>query len=261
MLSHWAAFINLWDNLAFVPMLTLSGVYTQNPGEWVIWGCYVNNRKRLRHKRSLSVCWDITLAAVVVSEHLPGESRATKRWTVAAVVSACVCALWFAYVNRDGCWFYWNRTRGLTGFALLWLWLLLLFGLRLKGRFVLVAFTLFILYFSQIESSHVAAAESSAVGTLREYRSAIESDKVERRHSSYPPTLPNIVSAYPLRRAYRFQYTPSVSASGSIDGYVIKATPLRRSCGCTRSFTIANDGRLYYTMEERAATFSDESLQ
>jgi hypothetical protein len=30
MLSHWAAFINLWDNLAFVPMLTLSGVYTQN---------------------------------------------------------------------------------------------------------------------------------------------------------------------------------------------------------------------------------------
>jgi hypothetical protein len=24
MLSHWAAFINLWDNLAFVPMLTLS---------------------------------------------------------------------------------------------------------------------------------------------------------------------------------------------------------------------------------------------
>jgi len=31
MLSHWAAFINLWDNLAFVPMLTLSGGYTQNP--------------------------------------------------------------------------------------------------------------------------------------------------------------------------------------------------------------------------------------
>jgi hypothetical protein len=89
------------------------------------------------------------------------------------VASAGVCVLWFAYLNWDGCWFYWNRARGLAGFALLWLWLLLLFGLKMKGRFVFVAFTLLVLFFSQVESSHVAAAESSAVATLREYRSAL----------------------------------------------------------------------------------------
>src|SRR5260370_30290965 len=103
---------------------------------------------------------------MVIPEHLPTSSRARKRWAVAAAASACICALWFAYVNRDGCWFYWNRAPGLTGFALLWLWLLLLFGLRMKGRFVLVAFTLVILFFSQVETSPVPAAESSALGTL-----------------------------------------------------------------------------------------------
>jgi hypothetical protein len=196
-----------------------------------------------------------------VPEHLPGSSRSRRRWGLAAVASAGVCALWFAYLNWDGCWFYWSRARGLAGFALLWLWLLLLFGLKMKGRFVFVAFTLLVLFFSQVESSHVAAAESSAVATLREYRSDLESYGVKQQRPSYPRTLPNIMSLYPLRRAYRFEYTPSISADGTINAYVVKATPLRRSCGCARSFTIANDGRLYYTLQERAATASDELLQ
>lgn len=196
-----------------------------------------------------------------VPEHLPDSSRSGKRWGLAAVASAGVCVLWFAYLNWDGCWFYWNRARGLAGFALLWLWLLLLFGLKMKGRFVFVAFTLLVLCFSQVESSHVAAAESSAVATLREYRSALESYAVRQQPPSYPRTLPDIVSLYPLRRAYRFEYAPSISASGTIEAYAIEATPLGRPCGCARSFTIANDGRLYCTLQERAATASDELLQ
>ena len=207
------------------------------------------------------VCFDITLLAMDVREHLPSSSHSRKRWGLAAAASACICVLWLAYLNWDGCWFYWNRLRGMAGFAFLWLWLLLLFGLKMKGRFVFVAFTLLFVFFSQVENSHVAAAESSAVATLREYRSALESYKVEQRQASYPRTLPNIVSAYPLRRAYHFEYTPSVSANGAIDAYVIKATPLRRSCGCARSFTIGDDGLLYYTLQERAATVSDQLLQ
>jgi hypothetical protein len=110
---------------------------------------------------------------------------------LAAVASAGVWVLWFAYLNWDGCWFHWNRARGLAGFALLWLWLLLLFGLETKGRFVFVAFTLLVLFFSQVESSHVAA-ESSAVATRREYRSALESYAVKQQRPSYPanPTEP-----------------------------------------------------------------------
>jgi hypothetical protein len=52
-----------------------------------------------------------------------------------------------------------------------------------------------------------------------------------------------------------------VSANGTIVSYVIKAVPVRRFCGSTRSFTIADDGRLYSTQEERAATVSDQPLQ
>ena len=125
------------------------------------------------------MAFDITLIAMDVPEHLPDSSRSGKRWGLAAVASAGVCVLCFAYLNWDGCWFYWNRARGLAGFALLW----------------------------------------------------------------------------------RFEYAPSISANGTIGAYAIKATPLRRPCGCARSLTIANDGRLDYTLQERAATASDELLQ
>lgn len=195
-------------------------------------------------------------------EHLPSSSRPGKRWGVAATASACICVLWFAYLNRDGCWFYLRGMRGLTVFVFPWLWLLLIFGFRMKGRLVLVVLTLFgLLFWPHIDSVRFAAAESSAVATLRQFRSTLESYKVQQRQPSYPRTLPNVEPAYPLRSTYRFEYVPSVSANGTIGAYIIKATPMRRFCGCTRSFTIGDDGQLYYTLEERAATVSDPLLQ
>ena len=182
-----------------------------------------------------------------------------KRWGVAAAASAGVCVVWFAYLNRDGCWLYLRGTRGLTVFLFPWLWLLLLFGFKARGKLALVALTLLgLLFWPHIDSVAFAAAESSAVATLRQMHSALESSKIK---SSYPRTLPTIDFSYPLRSTYRFEYVPSVSTDGTVHAYIIKATPLRRSCGCTRSFTIGDDGRLYYTLEERAATVSDPLLQ
>ncbi len=182
-----------------------------------------------------------------------------KRWGVAAAASAGVCVLWFAYLDRDGCWLYLRGTRGLTVFIFPWLWLLLLFGFKVKGKLALVALTLVgLLFWPHIDSVAFAAAESSAVATLREMHSALESSKSK---SSYPRTLPTIDYSYLLRSTYRFEYAPSVAADGTIHTYIIKTTPLRRSCGCFRSFTIADDGRLYCTLEERAATISDPLLQ
>jgi len=170
--------------------------------------------------------------------------------------------LWFGYLNSDGCWFYLRGTRGLTVFVFPWLWLCLMFGLRIKGRLVLVILTLIgLLFWPHNDSVPFAAAESSAVATLRQFRSALESYKAQQQEPSYPRTLPYTEPAYPLRSTYRFQHVPSVSANGTIGAYIIKATPIRRSCGCTRSFTIADDGQLYYSLEERAATVSDPLLQ
>src|SRR6266496_354321 len=197
---------------------------------------------------------------MAIPKHLPSSSRAGKRWGLAAASSACICVLWFAYLDRDGCWLHLHGTRGLTVFAFPWLWLVLLFGLKMNGRFSLVALTLLaLLFWPHVDTAHAAAAESRAVGTLRQLRSALESYKVEQHQAAYPRTLPNM-SAYPFQNTYRFEYSPSVSSDGTIVNYVIKATPARRSCGCTRTFTIVADGRLYYTLEERAATVSDQLL-
>jgi hypothetical protein len=138
---------------------------------------------------------------------------------------------------------------------------MLLFGFKMQGRSVLVGLTLFGLFFwPPLDTPHVAAAESRAVGTLGKLRSALESYKVGQP-ARYPQTLPSVDSSDLLRRTYRFEYVPSFSADGTIDTFVIRATPVRRACGCTKSFAIANDGRLYYTSEARAATFSDQPLE
>ena|SRR6267154_1768133 len=109
---------------------------------------------------------DITSIAMAVPEHIPSSLPVGKRWGVAATASACLCVTWFAYLNRDGCWFYLRGTRGLTVFVSPWLWLLLMFGFRMKGRLVLFVLTLFgLLFWPHVDTFRFAAAESSAVAT------------------------------------------------------------------------------------------------
>jgi hypothetical protein len=112
-----------------------------------------------------------------------------------------------------------------------------------------------------VDTAPVAAAESRAASALRELHSILESYKSGRQHAGYPPTFPNVDSVREIQSIYRFEYVPSLSAGGSIDSYVIQATPLRRSCGCTLSFTIAHDGLLHYTREDRPAANFDEQLR
>ena len=197
---------------------------------------------------------------MTTSDPIP-RTRHVKRWGVAAAASVSVCGLWFAYLNWDGCWLFLRGTRGLITFVPFCLWLLLLLGFRVMGRLVLIALTLVgLVFLPHIHGVRVAAAEVSAVGRLRELHSALESYKMENGPSSYPEGLPSVGSAYPLQRTYRFEYVPSRSPNAAIAGYLIKATPQRLHCGCKRSFTIADDGHLYYTLQERAATVSDELL-
>jgi hypothetical protein len=191
-----------------------------------------------------------------------GQYHPAKRWFWAATLSAGICLLCFSYLNRDGCWLVLRGLRiVLTIFFFPWLWLLLLFGFKTKGRIILIAFTIVgALLWPTVETSYVGAAESNAVGRLRQLHAALETYKVEHKEQRYPQNLPNLTSSYPVEKAYRFVYVPSRSPDGTITSYLIQATPLCRPCGCPRSFTITSGGKVYYTLEERAATISDNLL-
>jgi hypothetical protein len=199
---------------------------------------------------------------MTVPEHFSSNLRRGKRWGVAVAASACICLVWFAYLNRNGCWLYLRGTRGLTVFVFPWIWLLLMFGFRTRGRLVLVVLTLFgLLFWPHVDTVSIAAAESTAVATLRQLRAALESRKVEHQHPSYLRTLPNIEPEYPLRRAYRFEYVPSVSANGTIDAYVIKATPVRRSVDVTEASPLRMTVACTTRLKNEGATVSDQLLQ
>jgi len=199
---------------------------------------------------------------MAVAEESPSRTPAIKRWGIAGAASVCICLPWFTYLNRDGCWLYWRGTRGVIVFASLYLWLFLLFGFKKTGRAVLTGVTLVGLFFYPPGHAHeVAAAESITASTLRQLHSDLESYKAKHQGQTYPRTLPNIETSRVIPSTYRFEYVPSVAENGTIGSYIVKATPLRRWCGCTRSFTLMDDGKLYSTREDRPATISDELLQ
>jgi hypothetical protein len=191
-----------------------------------------------------------------------GQYHPAKRWLWAAALSVGICMLGFSYVNRDGCWLILRGPRiALTIFFFPWLWLLLLLGFKTKGRTILIAFTIVgALFWPTVDSSYIAVAESSTIGRLRQVQATLEIYKEGHKEQGYPQNLPNLTSSYPVEKAYRFVYVPSRSPDGTITSYLIQATPLCSPCGCTRSFTITDGGKVYFTAEGRAATISDNLL-
>jgi hypothetical protein len=102
-----------------------------------------------------------------------------------------------------------------------------------------------------------AGFESTAVTALQQLQSSVEASRNETKQEEYPEILPTMKLTDRARKYYRFAYVPSRSADGKISHYVIQATPARRECEFHRSFTIAEDGKVYWTLEPRAATSSD----
>jgi len=81
-------------------------------------------------------------------------------------------------------------------------------------------------------------------------------------NEGYPSTLPSFASGnYSLPQYFQFRYLTSRSKPGGpVDGFLIQVTPVWRQCGFIRSFTATNNGQIYYTLEERAATTTDKRL-
>ena len=140
-----------------------------------------------------------------------------------------------------------------------WLWVFLF--MMWRGRAILAVFTLVILAVIMPPSHRIriAAAESTAASTLRRAAQKLGEAtpanvipaSADFEALGYPQTL----------RFYRFEYLPQHSSGDAkISGFLLKARPVRYECGCTASFTVASDGKIHMTQEDREATLNDPTL-
>jgi hypothetical protein len=187
--------------------------------------------------------------------------RSNMGWTKAAAWSALVTLLLFAALNWHGCWLFRNEQQNLVIFFYPFAWLVLLFAVRTRWRLVLVLVTIpvLVLYangrWGLMEMN--SGAESAAFQALHQMQSSLSAYRAEHHQQEYPDTLPSMKLSPYAQKYYRFEYIPRRSASGEIIGYIIQATPARRDCEFHRSFTITDEGRVFWTLEPRAATLSD----
>jgi hypothetical protein len=90
---------------------------------------------------------------------------------------------------------------------------------------------------------------------------SVEADRAKYQREEYPATLAIPTVPTPARKFFKFEYIPRQSGNGHIEGYVIQATQICRDNGPPRTFSIFEDGGVYYTNEPRAATRSDSRLE
>ena len=198
-----------------------------------------------------------------VERRVHNPIRSGMSWPRAVAWSLLVTALLFGFLNWRGCWLFMYGAEGLVVFAYPFSWLLICLVLRTRWRIVFVALTLlaapaFSTRFGIVEQ--FAGFESTAVTALQQLQSSLETYRSENGQDEYPATLPNVKLTDRARKYYRFAYVPSRSTDGKVLHYVIQATPARRECEFHRSFTIAENGKVYWTLEPRAATLSDMSV-
>jgi len=150
--------------------------------------------------------------------------------------------------------------------GLMWLWLLLFLFFGNRGRLVLLAFTVLVVFgFGNVDRVPIAAGEVRAVMHLQRLSQAVESYRREHPTEGFPASLPTISigdDSESTGKFYRVDYTTSRSnSSGPIDRFVIQASPLWRQCGFVRSFAATDDGEIHSTVEPRPATKLDEALR
>jgi len=190
--------------------------------------------------------------------------RSDVGWTKAVTWSAVLTLILFAVANWHGCWLFRHGFRGLVVFLYPLVWLVLFLALRTKWRIVLLLVTIpavvQIVGFHGIAEMN-AGAESGVVEALHQMQSSLQAYHDDHGQQGYPDALPTERLSYlPAQKYYRFAYVPSRSGDGRIVSYLIQATPARRDCSFPRSFTITDDGRVFWTVEPRAATPSDAFL-
>lgn len=147
---------------------------------------------------------------------------------------------------------------GSVTWALVFIFFLLSNRMRLVFTTALVAVYLCI---PQIDSLPQAEAEARVLEELRTLAKALSSVRARDSALKFPATLPTQPSDY-LSQRYRISYKTFASATDRLaEQFLIEATPLWRECGLVRSFTVSQDGIVYFTIENRPATRADAALE
>ena len=187
--------------------------------------------------------------------------RSRLGWTKVIASAALTTSLLFAILNRRGCWLFRNEPQNLVVFFYPFAWLVLFLAIRTRWRLVVLLVTIpaLVVYangrWGIVEMN--SGAESAAFQALHQMQSSISASRGKHQQKDYPDTLPSMNLSPYAQKYYRFEYIPTRSANGEIVRYIIQATPARRDCEFHRSFTITDEGRVFWTLEPRAATVSD----
>ncbi len=140
-------------------------------------------------------------------------------------------------------------------------WLFILIAGNKYIKLALVGITVLALFFLPIPENNVrSVATSLAANAL-----LVTREKLEQEHSQKGSGYPATATFSPDNTAkmfYRFEYVPlSSKPTEAIDGYALKARPLRYGCGIMRSFLLDQNGKLHTTQEDRDVTESDPILE
>lgn len=132
-----------------------------------------------------------------------------------------------------------------------------------RGRLVriLLFIPLLIFFLSSRFISLRTSAEASAVATLNKVNLELQAYKSEHPSIGYPESIASIECPCYAKGYYSFQYMADHAASGGTrNSFVVYAIPVSPSHNNVRSFAIMENGRVFYTTENRLATRRDTSL-
>jgi hypothetical protein len=196
---------------------------------------------------------------------MPQDSgvRSKSSFGKALLWAGLVAVLLFAPFDWNGCGFFRRGATELVHFGFTFAWFVIFFALRLKWRFLLLVVTLpVLLYFFGLRGvpEENAGPEAAVVGGLRQIQAGVETYRREHQQQ-HPESLASMpISAF-AQKFYTYEYVPRRDATGRIVGYLVRATPKRRDCDFPSSFAIADDGKVFYTLEPRAAATTDKILE
>jgi hypothetical protein len=189
--------------------------------------------------------------------------RSRLHWSRVVLWAGLFALVLFTPIDWSGCGILRHGALEFLYFACAFMWFVIFFGLRLPWRLVLLVVTVPVLlaYFGLHGiAEENAGPEAAAVAGLRQIQVSIQTYRGEHQQG-FLESLPS-TSLLPLaQKFYKYEYVPSRNAGGELVGYVVQATPRRRDCAFYWSFTITDDGKVFYTYEPRAATTSDKILE
>ena len=169
----------------------------------------------------------------------------------------------FVSADRTGCGFFRYGAMEFAHFAYVFAWMMIFFALRMRWRLqLLVATVPVVAVFFGLHGipEENAGPEASAVAGLRQIQNSLQTYRGEQQEE-FPAVLPSLALLTHAQKFYKYEYVPSRDKSGGIASYVVQATPKRRDCDFYLSFTITDEGKVFYTYRPRAATTADKILE